>query len=284
MLIGISGKIGSGKDTVGLIIQYLVCLEKGVLADHQKDFVDFGFAPVSNARQSGWEIKKFAYKLKQIVALLTGCSVEDLENQELKNQFLPPEWEFWVQLVRHDGGQFAARTKFESEEAANAPHQNIHMSGVAQGAYTYRDFLQKVGTEAMREVIHRNVWVNSLFADYKKNYNSAHTLVDPKIFEGEDFEEDWSEAYPNWIITDTRFPNECEAIKKRGGILIRVSRPQFFRKQDLENPEYVAKHNHPSETSLDDYQFDYVINNDGSIEELIGKVREVLVKENILKA
>ena len=31
---------------------------------------------------------------------------------------------------------------------------------------------------------------------------------------GKGFE--WGEAYPNFIITDTRFENELEAVKKRG--------------------------------------------------------------------
>ena len=30
--------------------------------------------------------------------------------------------------------------------------------------------------------------------------------------------------YPNWIITDCRFPNEAKAIKDRDGISIRVNR------------------------------------------------------------
>ena len=37
-----------------------------------------------------------------------------------------------------------------------------------------------------------------------------------------------------------------------------------------------------SETVLDNAEFDYVIQNDGTIEELINKVREILIKEKIL--
>ena len=32
---------------------------------------------------------------------------------------------------------------------------------------------------------------------------------------------------------------------------------------------------HPSETALDDYEFDHVIDNDGSIEELIEEVKQL---------
>ena len=39
---------------------------------------------------------------------------------------------------------------------------------------------------------------------------------------------------------------------------------------------------HPSETALDDYQFDYVIDNNGTIEELIEKVKVILIKEKLI--
>jgi hypothetical protein len=114
-----------------------------------------------------------------------------------------------------------------------------------------REFLQKLGTEAMREGLHTNVWVNALFADYKP----------PKM----------SQYNPsNWIITDMRFPNEMEAVVARGGITIRVVRPG------------TSVGTHPSETALDDAHFDHVISNDGTIEDLIERVRQILTIEGII--
>lgn len=75
--------------------------------------------------------------------------------------------------------------------------------------------------------------------------------------------------YPNWIITDMRFPNELKAVKNKNGITIRVNRVNL-----IEN-------NHPSETSLDSATFDYVIDNNGTIEELIQKVRIILQREKL---
>ncbi len=37
----------------------------------------------------------------------------------------------------------------------------------------------------------------------------------------------------------------------------------------------IAVTEHPSETSLDNYYFQYVVENDGSIEDLVEKVREL---------
>ena len=69
-LIGISGKIGSGKDTVFEIIQKLCLTNNG----------------------PSWENKKFADKLKQIASILTGISVDNFEDQEFKKVILGPEW------------------------------------------------------------------------------------------------------------------------------------------------------------------------------------------------
>jgi hypothetical protein len=104
---------------------------------------------------------------------------------------------------------------------------------------TARSLLQIVGTDAMRDQLHENVWVNALFADYNEN--------------------------SRWIITDVRFPNEAEAIKKHGGIVIRINRD-------------VDTNNHLSETALDDYEFDYVIDNNSDMYKLALDVKAIAEK------
>jgi hypothetical protein len=162
----------------------------------------------------------------------------------------------------------------------------------ADWGMTYREFLQRLGTEAMREGLHEEVWVNALFADYKPLKVRSADSFDLETYDGK---------YPKWIITDMRFPNELEAVKERNGITIRVVRehdikiqhsgdPDDFHieKFDSTNPKHVALklaqslNLHPSETALDDAEFDYVIENDGSIEELIEKVKDILIKEEVL--
>jgi hypothetical protein len=110
---------------------------------------------------------------------------------------------------------------------------------------TVRDFLQKLGTDAMRNGLHTNVWVNALMADYDKD--------------------------SNWIITDTRFPNEAMAIKEKGGIIIRVDRPGVK-----------PINNHPSETGLDHWNFDYKIQNIDDIFSLKQTVEEILKHAKLL--
>jgi hypothetical protein len=239
MIIGINGKIGAGKDTVGTIIQGLL---------------------LTNKNQSS-EIKKFAGKLKQIASILTGIPVENFEDQEFKKNLLGPEWGTVKDIPLNAISPFADM------------QFNVMM--------TVREFLQKLGTEAMRDGLHTNVWVNALFADYTKRiiyyplteeqieYNNKQTGPIPSVNEKLD--------YPNWIITDMRFPNELEAVIKNGGITIRVVRPAF-----MIDGKAIVKDLHPSETALDNTTFDYEIINDGTMEELVKKVREILVLEELI--
>lgn len=244
-LIGINGKIGAGKDTVGEIIQKLCLTNNG----------------------PEFEIKKFAGKLKQIASLLTGINISDFEYQDFKNTYLDENWDYWCVVVEDNGKVSFVSQKFATRDQAAiealALEKNLGTFRmkyvIEQRRMTVRQLLQELGTEAMRDGLHTNVWVNALFADFKfakmSQYNPSH-----------------------WLITDMRFPNELEAIKERGGITIRVTRDYALR-GGPEDP----KNLHPSETALDKETFDYEIVNDGTIEELIGKVRDILIKEEIIR-
>lgn len=63
------------------------------------------------------------------------------------------------------------------------------------------------------------------------------------------------------IVTDVRFPNEAEAIRLAGGILIRVERPGF------------DGDGHATETALDGWPEDYVVPNDADLEALQSAAR-----------
>ena len=66
------------------------------------------------------------------------------------------------------------------------------------------------------------------------------------------------------VISDCRFRNEADLIKKNGGVIIRLNRKN--RNIGKRNP------NHISETDLDNYEnFDLIIDNYGTVEEMIEK-------------
>jgi dephospho-CoA kinase len=112
---------------------------------------------------------------------------------------------------------------------------------------TYRKYLQMLGTDVFRNIFYEGVWEYALLVHYSSK--------------------------SKWIVTDTRFPNELEAVKNKGGITIKILRDFKNNTEEL----------HESETALDFEKFDYIINNNESILELIKKIRTILKKENIIK-
>ena len=125
---------------------------------------------------------------------------------------------------------------------------------------TVREVLQQVGTE-FRNQLHPNIWVNSLMSEYKPINQSApgrFTVNYPPevdFIHNQDYDGDIERylIYPNWVITDVRFVNEADAIKNKGGINIRIDRPNLLNNQNNINLEHI------SETSLDDYKFNYYV-------------------------
>lgn len=315
-LIGISGKISSGKDTVGKIIQYLINQKetenRGFGGMSCIDFLEqYKFEPVT----ASWNIKKYADKLKDFVCMLIGCTREQLEDRVFKETELSEEWWYWKSDVEAlDNIQVSLNTRhpYIGHETINVKATHYKLIKL-----TPRKLLQLLGTECGRQIIHPNIWVNATMAEYKPNgvpYNNLGDVFDDlKLCPSET-------KYPNWIITDTRFPNELKAVKSRGGITIRVERftskegdlvyfkndsdivpiNGIYKILEVKNDnctlidektgytfgawfEELSKiEEHESEIALDNYEFDYYINNNGTIEDLIHTVSLILKREKII--
>jgi hypothetical protein len=195
LFIGISGKLGSGKDTAAeYFVSHLDC-------------------PA--------QICRFADRLKQMTALLTSTPVDIQYTREGK-QVVPP--------------------------------------GFADSLGTLQ---QKLGM-AMREYIHRDVWVHAALSPYLSPDPSGS---------------DTSGAAVAVIVPDVRFKNEAQFLKEHGGILIRIEGdPTGVRRSDSANAD-ARDLNHISETDLDAYQgFDAVIYNNGSLKQLHERLDEVMAK------
>ena len=109
---------------------------------------------------------------------------------------------------------------------------------------TPRLVLQKFGTECMRQGFFDGIWVS---------------LVKKKIQDN---------PKTNWVLPDTRFPNEVDMIKSVGGDVWCIQRgqnPIWF--EDYKNNKVKPIDVHPSEWAWAHSKFDHVIdNNEGRIE------------------
>lgn len=259
MIIGISGKKQSGKDTVAKIIQGFDIWKRNLALQTEYPLSNtFVRAYVLNRVSiyvSYWQVKKFASTLKEIVSILTGFKVEDLEKEEIKNTNLFLSYK----LLNKKANTFEIFASMEDlVERLNhlrTVYLDVYSAEEVNDLFvqeiisvTPRLLLQTIGTDIVR-TINPNIWVNSLFADYQPN-----NLI-----------------YPSWCITDVRFPNEVKAIKEKDGIVIRINRESAYNST------------HSSEIALDNYEdFDYTIDNNNCIDCLIEQVKEILKHEKII--
>lgn len=198
MIIGLVGFIGSGKGTVGDILE-----QKGFIKD------------------------SFAKPLKDACSVMFGWPRELLEGDtEVSRKWREEPDNYWSEKF---GRQF-----------------------------TPREALQLMGTEAGRNVFHKDIWVISLLNRAK----------------GKDV-----------VVTDVRFKNEIQYIQDNGGIVIRVKRgedPNWY--YNLEKIQYENERTkfmrfenvHKSEWDWVGCGFNYTIGNNGSIQDLGKEVERVL--------
>lgn len=108
--------------------------------------------------------------------------------------------------------------------------------------------LQIAGTEEGRNKYGPNVWVNTL-----ENWIRLRQIRDGK---------------PDVVlVTDCRFPNEADWVERNRGLLIRINAPTrhevALQRESCGNIDtYTNISKHESETKLDNYNFEYVINNE----------------------
>ena len=208
MILGVTGLIGSGKDTV---------------ADYLCTF--HGFKRVS-----------FAASLKDAVSNVFGWDRELLEGTTKTSREWREQKDVW----------WSARLKMD---------------------ITPRWVLQYWGTEVLRNHFHTDIWVAS---------------VENKLRQSTD----------NIVITDCRFANEVNAIKSAGGTTMRIIRgeqPEWydaavsFNKGEVKNMSWSLsklKLNklgvHASEYSSVGLDYDYYIENNGTIDHLHKKIESII--------
>lgn len=126
----------------------------------------------------------FAHKLKQSVDGLMNTSIE--QQDSWKND---PDVK--VVIVRDVDGQYPTILKSQ----------------------TFREFLQRYGTEAHRDIFGDDFWVNAIL---------------PEVFRHEN---------KKLVVTDVRFQNEADRIVELGGIIAVVERPIASHAHDLHASE-----------------------------------------------
>ena len=203
MIIGITGFIGSGKDTAADFLVNLHNFKRESFAATLKDAVSDIF---------GWD--------RDLIEGRTQASREWREQVD--------EW--WANRL-------------------DIPH------------LTPRWVLQNWGTNILRQHFHDDIWIASL-------ENKLRTSKD------------------SIVITDCRFPNEIKGLKAQGAKLVWIQRgltPHWYsiaeqaNRGDLKALDWLQKEGiHASEYSWAGSNFDAIINNNGSLDDLAAQIKSLV--------
>tara|TARA_B100000282_G_scaffold296283_1_gene277750 strand:+ start:4275 stop:4865 length:591 start_codon:yes stop_codon:yes gene_type:complete len=132
---------------------------------------------------------------------------------------------------------------------------DVFWSNETGSEVTPRLVLQLFGTDCMRNGFFDGIWVS---------------LVKQKILENPD---------KNWVIPDVRFPNEVKMIQGVQGQVWQVRRgelPNWFLEKRDNNKEPSDVHASEWAWIDKDSEFNQIIQNDGSLEELLMKLKTMV--------
>lgn len=127
---------------------------------------------------------------------------------------------------------------------------------------TPRWVLQQWGTEVCRRGFHDDIWIASLEQKLRASRDDI-------------------------VISDCRFPNEIAAIRAAGGLVVRVVRgpePAWYDlavRANLDLCEHsqqqlAQQHIHSSETAWIGTDFDYVLDNNSTLDSLYNQIKNLL--------
>lgn len=121
---------------------------------------------------------------------------------------------------------------------------------------TPRLVLQLWGTNVLRQHFHDDIWIAS--AENKLRTTKDHI-----------------------VISDCRFPNEIASIRNAGGRVIRIARgadPEWFNvaRSDVTAMPKLYPNIHASEYSWAATEFDLIIDNNGSVEDLYNQLKNLV--------
>lgn len=280
-LIGISGQKQSGKNTVAKVWQALD-IYYNKTSDVCKSFEDIDYAKivlkyhVVKSTASSWKQKSFAHKLKQILCILTGCTMEQLEDESIKS------------LSFQELCDKGIITSTWIQEGLNG---NMKISKKT----TLRQLLQYIGTDLFKDKFHPSTWINGLFSEYKEfdtwlvtdvrfqDEADAITSRGGKLIKVERFKIDDKVYLQDESELDEKFNSsgKYEIVKIESDESCLLSNGTSEVGAWFHELTPIVK-GHKSEIEVKNIQTNYTIYNCTTIENLIEQVKEIMIKEKVI--
>lgn len=246
LYIGLNGLAGSGKDTVAKMIRVILghknlSLEEcmSIYKEHYYNpWISATFSSPTDDSHNVFSIA-FADQLKTICSTIFGIPVERFY-QNKATAWICVNKDFKYTEIKPDDSQIMTADEYyyAISEVSKPESEPKWMS--------LREILVYVGTYILQQDINKQIFVNIV-----------SNIIKEQILKNKDLE--------YVIVTDIRFMHEIEFLRKHNGIAINIVRDGI---KALDN---VAEHDLDNEDC-----WDYVIENNGTYEELFSKVYNLI--------
>lgn len=230
-VIGFLGRKQSGKNTCSNIIHGYELLRQGMIRDFKIDNGKLIVLTENATGETGWGEFDVTRKDENFVTwadmnmwpfVKNYAFADELKRMSIELFDIPYECVYGTDEQKN---QIQEHLLWENMpgvicypnyiECGNATHSDIDLNEIGlttheSGPMTAREFMQFFGSEIMRKM-YGPVWINKTLRQISREQSAIA------------------------IISDVRFPNEAEAIKKAGGIIVKLHRKQ--KTKDLHQSE-----------------------------------------------
>ena len=254
LYIGLNGLAGSGKDTVAKMLKTILSKQWESLEECKTYYFSRYTNPTQSATfpQSSDDIDSpvmciaYADQLKEICSTIFGIPVQRFY-QNKSNAWICMNDKFQYTEIKPQDGNILTAEEYYYDLSEISENSNIKYW------MSLREILVYVGTYVLQQSINKQVFVNIVRNKIREEQHKNHNLQ-------------------YIIVTDHRFVHELEYIHENHGITITINTNSV---QQLDN---IAEHD------LDDEEdYDYIIDNSGSYDELFKTIWDIVHEDVVFK-
>ena len=254
LYIGLNGLAGSGKDTVAKMLKTILSKQWESLEECKTYYFSRYTNPTQSATfpQSSDDIDSpvmciaYADQLKEICSTIFGIPVQRFY-QNKSNAWICINDKFQYTEIKPQDGNILTAEEYYYDLSEISENSDIKYW------MSLREILVYVGTYVLQQSINKQVFVNIVRNKIREEQHKNHNLQ-------------------YIIVTDHRFVHELEYIHENHGITITINRNSV---QQLDN---IAEHD------LDDEEeYDYIIDNSGSYDELFKTIWDIVHNDVVFK-
>ena len=254
LYIGLNGLAGSGKDTVAKMLKTILSKQWESLEECKTYYFSRYTNPTQSATfpQSLDDIDSpvmciaYADQLKEICSTIFGIPVQRFY-QNKSNAWICMNDKFQYTEIKPQDGNILTAEEYYYDLSEISENNDIKYW------MSLREILVYIGTYVLQQSINKQVFVNIVRNKIREEQHKNHNLQ-------------------YIIVTDHRFVHELEYIHENHGITITINRNSV---QQLDN---IAEHD------LDDEEdYDYIIDNSGSYDELFKTIWDIVHEDVVFK-